>query len=154
VDRRRAGAAVRSAGLPNRAPRWSSVTADHGESLGEHGEATHSVFAYEPVPEGATDRDGCARAAAPAPRRAAAARSTRRCRHVDLLPTILDVTASPADPALPGVSLRPLIASGRRPDLPSYFEAMTSNVTRGWAPLRGVLVGPREVHRPAGCRAL
>jgi len=116
------------------------VTADHGESLGEHGEATHSVFAYEPVlkvPLIVTDVPGRGAGAAASGGRAIDA----PVRHVDLLPTILDVTASPADPALPGASLRPLIASGRRPDLPSYFEAMTSNVTRGWAPLRGVLVG-------------
>ena len=25
------------------------VTGDHGESLGEHGELTHSLFAYEPT---------------------------------------------------------------------------------------------------------
>ena len=26
-----------------------AVTADHGESLGEHGEETHSMFVYEPA---------------------------------------------------------------------------------------------------------
>jgi Tfp pilus assembly protein PilF len=34
-----------------------------------------------------------------------------------------------------------VIASGSGDDRPSYFESMTANVTRGWAPLRGVLVG-------------
>jgi tetratricopeptide (TPR) repeat protein len=42
---------------------------------------------------------------------------------------------------LPGVSLRDAIANGRTVERPSYFEAMTATVTRGWAPLRGVLVG-------------
>ena len=35
-----------------------------------------------------------------------------------------------------------------------YFEAMMATVTRGWAPLRGVLVGRREVHRSADHRAV
>ena len=30
---------------------------------------------------------------------------------------------------------------GRGEDRPSYFEAMTANLSRGWAPLRGVIVG-------------
>ena len=35
----------------------------------------------------------------------------------------------------------PAGAAGRGADRPSYFEAMSAAVTRGWAPLRGVLVG-------------
>ena len=37
----------RLAALPR--PTLVIVTADHGESLGEHGEATHGMFAYEPT---------------------------------------------------------------------------------------------------------
>ena len=40
-----------------------------------------------------------------------------------------------------GASLLDTIAAGRGADRPSYFEAMSAAVTRGWAPLRGVLVG-------------
>jgi arylsulfatase A-like enzyme len=60
-------------------------------------------------------------------------------RHVDLLPTILDLVGAPADETLPGASLREVIATGRGADRPSYFEAMTANIVRGWAPLRGVI---------------
>ena len=31
----------------NSIARWSSLTADHGESLGDHGETTHGLFAYD-----------------------------------------------------------------------------------------------------------
>ncbi|HVD91101.1 MAG TPA: tetratricopeptide repeat protein, partial [Vicinamibacterales bacterium] len=62
-------------------------------------------------------------------------------RHVDLLPTLLASAGVEAPAGLPGASLLDTIAAGRGPDRPSYFEAMSAAVTRGWAPLRGVLVG-------------
>jgi arylsulfatase A-like enzyme/Tfp pilus assembly protein PilF len=113
------------------------VTGDHGESLGEHGEETHSLFAYEAtlhvpliVAELGSD--------------AAKARGVvvdGAVRHVDLLPTLLDAAGAPAEGSLPGVSLREAIANGRAQERPSYFEAMSAALTRGWAPLRGVLLG-------------
>ena len=115
------------------------VTGDHGESLGEHGELTHSLFAYEPtlhVPLIVATLN-------PGEREPATKGVTidSPVRHVDLLPTLLDAAGLPPDPALPGVSLRGAIADGRAQERPSYFEAMSATVTRGWAPLRGVLVG-------------
>ncbi len=65
-------------------------------------------------------------------------------RHVDLLPTMLDATGAAADATLPGSSLRAAMA-GNSDDRPSYFEAMTPTLTRGWAPLRGVLVGREKL---------
>ncbi|HSC28490.1 MAG TPA: sulfatase-like hydrolase/transferase [Vicinamibacterales bacterium] len=119
------------------------VTADHGESLGEHGELTHSIFAYEAVlrvPLIVSELD-------PGRRDAGRAGVTIETpvRHVDLLPTLLGAVGAPADAALPGESLRDLIAGTRGADGPSYFEAMTTSVTRGWAPLRGVLVGREKL---------
>jgi arylsulfatase A-like enzyme/Flp pilus assembly protein TadD len=114
------------------------VTADHGESLGEHGELTHGLFAYEAtlhVPLIITDVDP--RAA----RRPRGVTIDAPVRHVDLLPTILEAVGAAPDPALPGSSLANLIARGTGPDRPSYFEAMSATLNRGWAPLRGVLVG-------------
>ena len=113
------------------------VTADHGESLGEHGELTHGVFAYEStlrIPLILSEVD---------PARAAKDVDVvvhDPVRHIDILPTILDVVGAPVVPGLPGVSLLDALA-GRGVDRPAYFEAMMANVTRGWAPLRGVLVG-------------
>ena len=116
------------------------VTADHGEGLGDHGELTHSLFAYEStlhVPLIIAELPG---AGAPAASTRGVVIDTP-VRHVDLVPTILDALGAPADTTLPGSSLRDLIASGRGADRPGYFEAMTANITRGWAPLRGVLAG-------------
>jgi len=113
------------------------VTADHGEGLGDHGELTHSLFAYEStlrVPLIVAEIRGAARATSGVVIDAPA-------RHVDLLPTILDLVAAPADATLPGASLREVIATRRGADRPSYFEAMTANIVRGWAPLRGVVAG-------------
>jgi arylsulfatase A-like enzyme/Tfp pilus assembly protein PilF len=114
------------------------VTGDHGESLGEHGERTHSLFAYEPtlhVPLIVTEIDPARRGPG-----AKGVTVATPVRHVDLLPTLL---ASTGDTALVGSgrSLLDMIAAGRGDDRPSYFEAMSAAVTRGWAPLRGVLVG-------------
>jgi arylsulfatase A-like enzyme/Tfp pilus assembly protein PilF len=116
------------------------VTADHGESLGDHGELTHGIFAYEPtlrVPlivaelggEGATTRtdSGIAIEAS--------------VRHIDVVPTILEAVGAPAVAVLPGASLVEMMRRGHGDDRPSYFEAMTANLSRGWAPLRGVIVG-------------
>lgn len=114
------------------------VTADHGESLGEHGELTHGMFAYEAtlhipliiaeIEPGATHQPRGEVIDTPV-------------RHIDILPTILDCAGAPPDDTLPGSSLREVIRNGRGGDRPEYFEAMTFNLTRGWAPLRGVLVG-------------
>ena len=77
------------------------LTADHGESLGEHGEATHGIFAYE-----ATLR-------VPllvfAPRLVSPRLERAPARHVDLLPTILAALAVPVPAGLPG---RNLLADG------------------------------------------
>ncbi len=114
------------------------VTSDHGEGLGEHGELTHSVFAYEStlrVPLIVAELGG-GQAATPK-----GVVIDTPARHVDLLPTILDAAGAPAAAATAGTSLRPLIAAGSGEDRPSYFEAMSANIARGWAPLRGVIVG-------------
>jgi arylsulfatase A-like enzyme/tetratricopeptide (TPR) repeat protein len=119
------------------------VTADHGEGLGDHGELTHSLFAYEStlhVPLIVAELGGAQTAA---PRGVVIETPVR---HVDLLPTILDAVGAPrgaitGPSRMPGTSLIPLIAAGSGDDRPSYFEAMSANLARGWAPLRGVLVG-------------
>ena len=45
-----------------------------------------------------------------------------------------------ADGPFAGSSLREVVRAGRGDDRPAYFESMTYNLVRGWAPLRGVLV--------------
>jgi arylsulfatase A-like enzyme/Tfp pilus assembly protein PilF len=119
-------------------PTLVAVTGDHGESLGEHGERTHSLFAYE-----ATLRVPLivAEIAPGAGTSLATGRTIETpVRHVDVLPTLLASTGATAD-GLPGASLLDTISAGRGAGHPSYFEAMSAAVTRGWAPLRGVLLG-------------
>jgi len=107
------------------------LTSDHGESLGEHGEAAHGIFAYE------------ASLRVPlivyAPRAWKPAVVSAPVRHVDLLPTVLDALAIPAPAGLAGRSLVDLLSGRAMPSAPTYFEAMSGALTRGWAPLTGLV---------------
>ena len=118
------------------------VTSDHGEGLGDHGELTHSVFAYEPVLRVPL----IVNEIAPGRQETAVKGVTVETpvRHVDLLPTLLEAAGAPSATGLPGRSLAGVIASGRDADRSSYFEAMSPTIVRGWAPLRGVLVGRQK----------
>jgi arylsulfatase A-like enzyme/tetratricopeptide (TPR) repeat protein len=110
------------------------VTADHGESLGEHGELTHGLFAYEAtlkvplVVWGAGVGPG---------------RDGRHARHVDIVPTVLSYLRLGAPAGLPGASL---LAAAPPPErAASYFESLSTNLNRGWAPLRGLLREGRKL---------
>jgi tetratricopeptide (TPR) repeat protein len=110
------------------------LTSDHGEALGEHGEATHGVFAYE-----ATLRVPLV---VYAPALFAPRVVAEPVRHVDLVPTILDVLGAQLPGGLSGRSLLPLL-SGRRQETrpPLYFEALSTSINRRWAPLYGLREG-------------
>ncbi len=114
------------------------VTSDHGEGLGEHGETTHGMFAYE-----ATLRVPLIVARVEPGRTRSRGGTTidTSVRHVDIAPTILEAVGVERDGSMSGASLTPAIARGDTADKPVYFESMTYNLVRGWAPLRGVLVG-------------
>jgi arylsulfatase A-like enzyme/Flp pilus assembly protein TadD len=102
------------------------VTADHGESLGEHGELTHGLFAYEGTLKVPLVVWGSG---------IAPGRDHRSARHVDIVPTVLSFLKLARPEGLPG---RSLLA----PDAPreaSYFESLSTSLNRGWAPLRGLL---------------
>ncbi len=112
------------------------VTSDHGESLGEHGEATHGLFCYE-----ATLRVPLVvRSPGLAPRVDASPAA-----HIDIAPTVLEATGLPRDPALPGRSLLSSASSASSAssessaDRPAYFESLSANLNRGWAPLTGIV---------------
>ena len=103
------------------------LTSDHGESLGEHGEQTHGLFAYEStlkIPL-IVARRGIDHRVEPA-----------YVRHVDIVPTILDAAAIAIPKELPGQSLLRAVAQED-----SYFEALSASLNRGWAPLTGVIHG-------------
>jgi arylsulfatase A-like enzyme/Tfp pilus assembly protein PilF len=115
------------------------VTSDHGEGLGEHGESTHGIFAYE-----STLRVPLivAQLGARTPNANGVTIGTP-VRHVDLLPTLLDAAGAPSAAGISGTSMKDFPGSASQPsdERASYFEAMTPAVTRGWAPLRGVVAG-------------
>jgi arylsulfatase A-like enzyme/Tfp pilus assembly protein PilF len=110
------------------------LTGDHGESLGEHGEATHGVFAYE-----ATLRVPLI---VYAPAVLARGVVAEEARHVDIVPTVLDALGVAAPGGLRGRSLLTL-AAGRDsgPPQTTYFESLAPSLNRGWAPLRGIIRG-------------
>jgi arylsulfatase A-like enzyme/Tfp pilus assembly protein PilF len=112
------------------------IASDHGESLGEHGERTHGLFAYD-----ATLR-------VPwilwAPFAIDPGVIRRPARLVDLMPTVLDLLGVETHASLDGRSLRPFIGTAAGTNKAtdedgSYFEALNANLTRNWAPLTGIV---------------
>jgi arylsulfatase A-like enzyme/Tfp pilus assembly protein PilF len=103
------------------------VTADHGESLGEHKEDTHGIFCYEstlrvplivaPFKHSVIDT---------------------RVRLIDVFPTLLELKKIKAPNNIQGVSLVKYL-KGQTEGSPqdSYFEALTMYLNAQWAPLRG-----------------
>ena len=109
------------------------LTSDHGESLGEHGEATHGVFAYEAVLK--------VPLVIYQPRLAPPGVVDTPARHIDLLPTILDAVEVDSPSTLPGRTLLPAMARAREiTAAPIYFEALSASLSRRWAPLDGIVV--------------
>ncbi len=108
------------------------MTSDHGESLGAHGELTHGLFAYEETLKVPLVVWG---------KGVAAGLDARPARHIDIASTVLEALGLPKLAASPG---RSLLA----PEVPgesSYFEALSTNLNRGWAPLRGVLADRKKL---------
>ncbi len=109
-----------------------AIIADHGESLGQHGESTHSIFLYDAtlhvpwilagpgVPEGA--------------------RVPELVRSVDLVPTVLELLGvkDPASDQRDGVSLVSRLQGGGRLQLTSYCESMSPRLRYGWCDLIGL----------------
>ena len=108
------------------------VTADHGESLGEHGEPTHGIFIYDAtvrvplvwrypraLPRGTT--------------------YTAPARHIDVVPTLLALLGLPGGEGTQGADLLPAM-QGRAapPDLSQYSEAHLAEEGFGMAPLSGL----------------
>ncbi len=106
------------------------VTADHGEGLGEHGERTHGLFAYDTtlrvplIVQGPGIGHGVHEGLA---------------THSDIVPTVLDLVGLPADDLLPGRSLREV--SQQRGAGAAYLEALDGWLTAGAAPLTALVEG-------------
>jgi arylsulfatase A-like enzyme/Tfp pilus assembly protein PilF len=131
---------------PSGRPTFIVVTGDHGEGLGDHGEMTHGLFAYEAtlriplILAQVTRKTPAWGAGAPAAASSPVASSVD-ARHVDIVPTVFDALGLPAPKGLPGHSLLPgSAAANESARSASYFEALSTSLNRGWAPLTGVLM--------------
>jgi arylsulfatase A-like enzyme/Tfp pilus assembly protein PilF len=104
------------------------IASDHGEALGDHGEATHGVFLYDAtlrVP--LVVRVGG---------RGAGARVAARVRLADVAPTILDSAGVTVPASMQGQSLLPLMApAAPAEDRPVYAESSYPRRAFGWSPL-------------------
>jgi arylsulfatase A-like enzyme len=107
------------------------VTADHGESLGDHGERDHGIFVYESVLRVPL----IVRAPGIAPGQVDAV-----VRLTDIMPTVLDLLKLEV-PALDGVSLAgALRGQARVPELEAYAESLYPE-RFGWSPVRSLRDG-------------
>ena len=118
------------------------VVADHGEALGEHGEATHGIFLYDEtihVP---------LLLKLPA-ERSAGKQLENRVELVDVLPTLLQAANLSAVGSIQGHSLMPVIRPAAKtaaeekttPDRPAYSESDYPHRTFGWSSLRAFRSG-------------
>jgi len=110
-------------------------TADHGESLGQHGEMNHGFFAYNTalwVPLVIT---------APGFN---PARVEQTVSHLDIFPTLCEILGLEKPPFLQGISLVPAMKNKKLPQRTLYLESMIPYLNRGWAPQQGFLRGEEK----------
>lgn len=123
---------LRSQGLYDNA--LIAVAADHGESLGEHGELTHSIFLYD--------------ATIHVPLLLKLPGNRLEGKHVgataslvDLAPTLLDALGQTPPPTMQGASLLPLIGNLHPIIRPSFATGDHSERSFGWSALTSLRVG-------------
>ena len=113
-----------------------TVTADHGEGMGEHREATHGFFIYQST------------LAVPllfrGPGVMPGGRLPVTVRTIDLLPTFLELVGvpAPAGATFPGQSLAAALQGQEPPPAPvTYAETLEPRLHYGWSDLRSVREG-------------
>jgi arylsulfatase A-like enzyme/Tfp pilus assembly protein PilF len=111
------------------------VIGDHGESLGDHGEAAHGFFIYNSV----TRVPFVIRAPYSATR--GGRRVADPVRQVDVLPTALELLGAPPPAGISGVTLTPLMTGTPELGLDAYSEAMYPLHHYGWSELRALRSG-------------
>lgn len=111
------------------------LVSDHGEGLGDHGERGHGLFVYEntlrvPLIVKQTAEEGAGR------------RIRAVVRHVDLVPTILDLAKAPIPGSIRGRSLTPILdGDDSLADVPVYAESLYARYHFGWSELTSVIDG-------------
>jgi tetratricopeptide (TPR) repeat protein len=111
-----------------------TVTSDHGESLGEHGEDTHGFFVYD-----STIRiPWILKAPGLTP-----GRFSPHVRIVDVLTTMTSLAnvGALADWPLDGIDLVPALRSGEDPRLDGYAETLLPRHQFQWSELKSVRAG-------------
>jgi choline-sulfatase len=115
------------------------ILGDHGESLGEHGEASHGFFVYNSTTH------------VPFAIRAPHAGTSGQhisdpVRSVDVMPTALDLVGIAPPQGISGVSLRPLIVGTKLElGLDAYSEAMYPLHHYGWSDLHALRAGRYKI---------
>ncbi|MCZ6746505.1 MAG: sulfatase-like hydrolase/transferase [Acidobacteria bacterium] len=114
-----------------------AIVSDHGEGLGQHGEASHAYQIYDStmrIPmilhHGALEKGLVIH---------------QPVSTIDLAPTLLSLVGRDPPPAMSGMDLTPLLsptAGGQSSPRPIYFETSASWFSCGWSPLYGVVEGP------------
>jgi tetratricopeptide (TPR) repeat protein len=108
----------------------TAVLADHGESLGEHGEHTHGVFLYD-----STLRIPFIMAGPGIPN---GVRVKQQARTIDFLPTLLEVMGGRAPEYVQGLSLTPLFSGKSVATDISYAETLYPKMNMNWSELRAI----------------
>jgi arylsulfatase A-like enzyme/Tfp pilus assembly protein PilF len=115
------------------------VMGDHGESLGDHGEASHGFFIYN----SATHVPFAIRTPFSLTKHRDV---TDPVRSVDVMPTALDLLGVPPPSGISGVSLAPLMTGATRElGLDAYSEAMYPLHHYGWSDLHALRSGRYKV---------
>ena len=107
------------------------LVADHGESLGEHGEYTHGVFLYDSTMHVPLIFAG--------PGIPSGRVVSQQVRSIDVLPTVTDLLGLTADEIVQGVSLMPALLEGKatRSNY-CYMETLYPKTRMGWSELRAM----------------
>jgi tetratricopeptide (TPR) repeat protein len=110
-----------------------AAVADHGESLGDHGEQTHAILVYE-----STLRVPLLVAGPGLP---AGRVVTDRVGTVDVTPTLLALAGVAVPEGLLGRDLGPALRGERLPPQPLYAESLFGRLNCRWASLRVLFDG-------------
>jgi arylsulfatase A-like enzyme/Tfp pilus assembly protein PilF len=110
------------------------VAADHGESLGAHGEETHGIFLYE-------ETTHVPLLVKLAKNQLAGKRVSGRVRLVDVAPTVMEAAEAPVPSLMQGQSLLRITKSGAAQDQPVYARSDFPQRGFGWSGLQSWIAG-------------
>jgi arylsulfatase A-like enzyme/Tfp pilus assembly protein PilF len=129
-----AGEVLAAVPAPVRARTFVIATSDHGESLGDHGEAEHGMLLYDSTLHVPLIIAG--------PELPAALRVAQQVRLVDVAPTILELLHVPREAGMDGTSFMNLVRGTTTTAVPSsYAETAYGYLHFGWSELRSVRDG-------------